>query len=51
LSKSQLGLVAKLAWGVCYGFGFGLGIGYVFDRFQQATDVVSGLRAGTARTE
>ncbi len=33
LTKEQAGLLAKLAWGLLYGFGFGAGIGYTFSGF------------------
>ncbi len=32
LSKSQMGTLAKLSWGLFYGLGFGAGIGFTFDR-------------------
>jgi hypothetical protein len=35
LPKTQLGTVAKLSWGLCYGLGFGAGMGYVFHLFQK----------------
>ena len=31
-SKEQIGIVAKLGWGLLYGLGFGAGIGVAFDR-------------------
>jgi hypothetical protein len=34
LSKSGLLVVAKLSWGLLYGFGFGAGIGYAFHAVQ-----------------
>ncbi len=34
LNKSQVALLAKLLWGICYGLGFGAGIGFAFDAFQ-----------------
>jgi hypothetical protein len=34
LSKAQVGITAKLSWGLLYGLGFGAGIGYVFSVFQ-----------------
>jgi hypothetical protein len=33
-SRSQLGLLAKMLWGLFYGLGFGAGIGYAFHQFQ-----------------
>lgn len=35
-SKLQMGVVAKLSWGLLYGFGFGAGIGYAFNKLQCA---------------
>jgi hypothetical protein len=35
LSKAQIGVTAKLGWGLLYGLGFGAGIGYVFYTFQR----------------
>ena len=35
LSKEQIGLAARLLWGLCYGLGFGAGIGYAFAVFQR----------------
>jgi hypothetical protein len=37
LNKSQVALLAKLIWGICYGLGFGAGIGFAFDTFQSRT--------------
>lgn len=37
LTKSQIGLMAKLGWGLLYGLGFGAGLGYAFFVFQKAT--------------
>jgi hypothetical protein len=34
LSKYQIGVLAKLSWGLLYGLGFGAGIGYAFHMFQ-----------------
>ncbi len=31
-SREQVGIVAKLGWGLLYGLGFGAGIGIAFDR-------------------
>ena len=38
-SKDQIGIVAKLGWGLLYGLGFGAGIGIAFDRAQQGRPV------------
>ncbi len=35
LSKAQIGVIAKLGWGLLYGLGFGAGIGHAFNRFQR----------------
>ena len=35
VSKQNLGIVAKLLWGVCYGAGFGAGIGHAFFLMQK----------------
>jgi hypothetical protein len=35
LSKVQIGVIAKLGWGLLYGLGFGAGIGYAFYTFQR----------------
>jgi len=35
LSKQNVGVLAKLLWGVCYGAGFGAGIGYAFYAMQK----------------
>jgi hypothetical protein len=35
LSKAQIGVIAKLGWGLLYGLGFGAGIGYAFYTFQR----------------
>lgn len=34
LSRSQIGFIAKMLWGLLYGAGFGAGIGFVFYSFQ-----------------
>jgi len=34
-TRSQISLVAKLAWGLLYGLGFGAGIGFVFYALQR----------------
>jgi hypothetical protein len=34
LSKSTVGLIGELGWGMIYGAGFGAGLGYVFHNFQ-----------------
>jgi hypothetical protein len=38
LSKAQLSMMAKLAWGLLYGLGFGAGLGHVFYTFQRQGD-------------
>ena len=35
LTKAQVGIVAKLSWGVLYGLGFGAGMGYAFYALQK----------------
>ena len=35
LSKQNLGILAKLMWGVCYGAGFGAGLGHAFFAMQK----------------
>jgi hypothetical protein len=35
LTKTQIGVIAKLGWGLLYGLGFGAGIGYAFYTFQR----------------
>lgn len=35
LTKSQIGTVAKMSWGLFYGLGFGAGMGYAFHAFQR----------------
>ena len=35
LTKSQIGALAKLSWGVSYGVGFGAGLGFAFHMFQK----------------
>ena len=37
VSKQNLGIVAKLLWGICYGAGFGAGIGHAFFVMQKKT--------------
>ena len=39
LSKEQIGVVAKLGWGLLYGLGLGAGIGIAFDRAQRGRPV------------
>jgi hypothetical protein len=34
-SREQIGVIAKLGWGLLYGLGFGAGIGMAFDRAQR----------------
>ena len=41
LSRTQLGLIAKMLWGLFYGLGFGAGIGYAFHRFQSRQTVAA----------
>ncbi len=41
LSRSQLGLIAKMLWGLFYGLGFGAGIGYAFHQFRGITSQTS----------
>ena len=36
LSKNQVSVIAKLAWGLIFGLGFGAGLGYAFFKFQNA---------------
>ncbi len=45
LTKAQLGTVAKLSWGLCYGLGFGAGIGWVFHRSRQQQGAVGAAGA------
>lgn len=40
-SREQLGIVAKLGWGLLYGLGFGAGIGVAFDRAQRGQPTAS----------
>ena len=36
LNKVELGMVAKLSWGLLYGLGFGAGLGYALHVFQKS---------------
>jgi hypothetical protein len=48
LSRHQIGVVAKLSWGLCYGAGFGAGIGYVFHILQAERKTVPIASGGPA---
>ena len=41
LSKHQIGVLAKLSWGLLYGLGFGAGIGYALHQLQREDAPVS----------
>lgn len=38
LSKSQIAICGRMAWGLLYGLGFGAGLGYAFFKFQKPKD-------------
>ncbi len=50
-SKAQVALVAKLGWGVLYGFGFGAGIGYAFCAFKEQAESTASVASPSLNPE